>query len=153
MELMIWRHAEAVEKRDELPDLERMLSRRGQKQAARIGAWLAARLPGDTRVLCSPALRCQQTALALGRRTEICAQLAPDVQAADILEAAGWPGGRHPVLLVGHQPALGEVLARVLAIEGGHCAIDKGAVWWLRRGEVDGRAQIMLRTVQSPELV
>ena len=150
MDLILWRHAEAMEKHDGLPDVERALTRRGQKQAARMGAWLAARLPGDTHILCSPALRCQQTALGLARRFDVRAELGPDAAAGALLEAAGWPRAAHPVMLVGHQPALGEVVARLLAMQGGQCEIEKGAAWWLRADE--SGAQAVLRVVQPAEL-
>jgi phosphohistidine phosphatase len=153
MDLILWRHAEAEDQRDNLPDLERALTRRGQKQAARVGAWLSARLPDDTRILCSPALRCQQTVLGLGRRFDVRAELAPDAAAPAILETAGWPRAAHPVLVVGHQPTLGEVVARLLSIEGGQCEIQKGAVWWLRTQEGGGRAQAVLRAVQCAEMI
>jgi phosphohistidine phosphatase len=42
MDLILWRHAEAE---DGLPDLERRLTPRGQKHAARIAQWLLQRLP------------------------------------------------------------------------------------------------------------
>ncbi|RYF18561.1 MAG: histidine phosphatase family protein [Comamonadaceae bacterium] len=153
MDLIIWRHAEAVDKTDDLADLERALTRRGQKQASRVGAWLSARLPSDVRILCSPALRCQQTTLGLTRRFEVRPELGPDAGAAAILETCGWPRAAHPVLVVGHQPALGELVARLLDIEGGQCEIEKGAVWWLRKGEEGARAEAVLRTVQSPDLI
>jgi len=153
MDLILWRHAEAVDRREGLPELERALTRRGGKQAARIGAWLAARLPDDTRVLSSPALRCQQTVLGLGHRFDVREELGPDRDAGAILAAAGWPRAPHPVLVVGHQPALGAVMARLLAMEGGACDIDKGAVWWLRAREEDGRVRTVLRAVLGAELV
>lgn len=153
MELILWRHAEAVDKGDGIADLERALTRRGQKQAARMGAWLSARLPSDVRILCSPALRCQQTALGLARHFEVRPELDPGTGPVAILEATGWPRAAHPVLVVGHQPALGELVARLLSMEGGGCEIEKGAVWWLCKGEEGARAEAVLRTVQSPELV
>ncbi|MCC2675523.1 MAG: phosphohistidine phosphatase SixA, partial [Ramlibacter sp.] len=108
MDLIFWRHAEAEDEHDGLADLDRALTSRGEKQAARVGAWLDRRLPEGTRVLSSPALRCEQTALALGRKFKLRDSLAPGATPAQLLEAAQWPDSRHPVMLVGHQPALGE---------------------------------------------
>ena len=66
MDLILWRHAEAVPERDDLPDLERPLTSKGERHAARMADWLNHRLAHSTRILVSPALRCQQTAQALG---------------------------------------------------------------------------------------
>lgn len=153
MDLIFWRHAEAEDERDGLADLDRALTSRGEKQAARMGAWLDRNLPEGTRILCSPALRCEQTALALGRKFKLRDDLAPGATPAQLLAAAQWPDARHPVMLVGHQPVLGETLAQLLRMEAGNCAIRKGAVWWLRTRERDGAEQTLLWAVQSPETV
>jgi phosphohistidine phosphatase len=153
MDLILWRHAEAEDEREQRLDIDRPLTPRGEKQAARVGAWLDRHLPDGTRVLCSPALRCQQTALALGRKFKLREELAPGAGAQDLLEAAQWPQARHPVLVVGHQPVLGEVVAQLLRIAGGECTVRKGAVWWLRARERDGDEQAVIWAVQSPETV
>jgi len=153
MDLIFWRHAEAEDGHDGMADLDRPLTPRGEKQAARMGAWLDRHLLDGTRVLCSPALRCQQTALALGRKFKLRDELAPGTLPEGLLEAVQWPGARHPVLVVGHQPALGETIAQLLRMPDGNCAIRKGAVWWLRTRERDGHQQTLLWAVQSPETV
>ncbi|MGE4240413.1 SixA phosphatase family protein [Ramlibacter sp.] len=151
MDLILWRHAEAEEPGEGQGDLERALTPRGEKQAARVAAWLDRQLVDGTRVLCSPARRCEQTALALGRKYKVRDELAPDATVEDVLEAAQWPAARHPVLIVGHQPVLGETIARLLNVDGGSCALRKGAVWWLRTRERDGHEQTVVWAVQSPE--
>lgn len=67
MDLILWRHADADDWVEGCDDMERSLTPRGLKQAARMATWLDRQLPEGTRVLCSPARRCQQTATALGR--------------------------------------------------------------------------------------
>ena len=42
MDLILWRHAEAQEPEGDMTDLDRALTRRGDKQAARMAAWLEA---------------------------------------------------------------------------------------------------------------
>lgn len=153
MDLILWRHAEAEDEAEGLNDLERVLTPRGEKQAARIAAWLDRQLPDGTRVLSSPARRCEQTVLALGRKYKTRPQLAPDATVDALLEAAQWPSAKQPVLLVGHQPVLGETVARLLGIEGGNCPVRKGGVWWLRTRERDGQEQTVVWAVQSPESV
>ena len=153
MDLIFWRHAEAEDEREGLADIARPLTPKGEKQAARVGGWLDRHLPEGTRILCSPALRCQQTALALGRKFKLRDELAPGTSASGLLEAAQWPAARHAVMLVGHQPALGETLAQLLHLPNGNCVIRKGAVWWLRTRERDGHEQTLVWAVQSPETV
>lgn len=151
MDLILWRHAEAEERREGLAELDRALTSRGEKQAARVAAWLDRVLPEGARILCSPARRCEQTALALGRKYKVKGELAPDGTAQQLLEAAQWPDSRHPVVVVGHQPVLGEVLGGLLQVEGGHCPIRKGAVWWLRTREREGELQTLVVAVQPPD--
>jgi phosphohistidine phosphatase len=151
MELIFWRHAEAEDGREGLPDLERALTRRGVEQAARVAAWLEPLLPKDTRILCSPALRCEQTVAPLGRAYELREDLQPGAIPAALLDAAQWPVARQAVLIVGHQPVIGEALAQLLRIDGGSVPVRKGAVWWLRSRERDGDDQTVVWAVQSPE--
>ena len=151
MDLVIWRHAEAEDEAEGRDDLQRGLTKRGEKQAARVAQWLERQLPESARILCSPALRCEQTVLPLGRKYKVQAELAPGESAAKLLQAADWPRSRQPVLLVGHQPQLGEALARLLGFRQDNCPIRKGAVWWLRTRERDGQEQTVVVAVQSPD--
>jgi phosphohistidine phosphatase len=151
MDLIFWRHAEAEDEREGLADVDRALTPRGEKQAARIGAWLHRHLPADTRVLCSPALRCQQTALRLGRGYVLCEDLAQGTRPADLLRATEWPSAPHPVLIVGHQPALGQALAQLLRLQDDRCTVLKGAAWWLRQRAQAGGSETIVWAVRSPD--
>ena len=151
MDLIIWRHAEAHEAEPQEDDLQRALTPRGRKQAERMAVWLDAQLPQGTRVLSSPAVRAVQTVHALGRKYKVRDALSPGASVADVLETSGWPEARHPVLLVGHQPALGDVVAQLLGMPEHACAVRKGAVWWLRHRVREGQAQTVLLAVASPE--
>lgn len=153
MDLILWRHAEAEDEAEGMDDLQRALTSRGEKQAARVGAWLDRHLPEGTRVISSPAVRCEQTALALGRKFKTRAELAPGASVDDVLQAAQWPSAKQAVLVVGHQPVLGETLARLLAMEAANLSVRKGGVWWLRTRERDGHEQTLVWAVQSPETV
>ena len=113
MDLILWRHAQAE---DSLPDLERQLTPLGRKQAARMAAWLDRSLPSGCRILCSPAVRTRQTADALGRKYKVVPEIGPGADPQQVLAAAGWPDARGPVLLVGHQPWLGQVAALLLEL-------------------------------------
>jgi phosphohistidine phosphatase len=156
MDLILWRHAEA----EELPadvhdvsDLERSLTSRGEKQAARMAGWLDRQLPERARILVSPARRCEQTALALGRKYKVRAELGPDAPPSQLLELVQWPVNKLPILVVGHQPTLGQTIAQLLGLQETDCPVKKGALWWLRTREREGGLQTVVVTVQSPEVL
>jgi phosphohistidine phosphatase len=153
MDLILWRHAEALEAVEGGSDMERELTPRGEKQAARMAAWLDRQLPEGVRVLCSPARRTEQTVKALNRKYKLRAELSPDGSAEDLLTLVGWPRTRLPVLVVGHQPTLGQTLAKLLGLPEGELPVRKGAVWWLRSRERDGVLQTVVVTVQTPEIL
>ena len=153
MDLILWRHAEAHDAQEGEDDLLRTLTTRGEKQAARMAVWLDRQLPQGLRVLASPARRTEQTAQALGRKFKMRAELLPDSNPADLLELVRWPDGRGAVLVVGHQPMLGQTAAQLLGMQGHECTLRKGAVWWLRRRERLGVQQTVLLAALSPEFL
>lgn len=153
MDLVLWRHAEAQDAEDGSVDLTRALTPRGEKQAARMAGWLDRQLPEGTRIFVSPARRTEQTALALGRKFKLRDQIAPQGSVEQLLELVNWPDARGTTLVIGHQPVLGQTIARLLAIQGSGCAVKKGAVWWLRHRLRDGVSHTMLLSVQSPDVL
>lgn len=150
MDLILWRHAEAV---DGQPDLARELTPKGLKQAKAIAQWLSSRLPKQTRIIVSPAERAQQTAAALADDFHIDPQLAPGSPPTAVLAAAGWPEHRGAVVVVGHQPTLGMAAALLIAGEPMPWSIKKGAIWWLSHRVRGEQPQIVLRAVISPDLI
>jgi len=150
MDLILWRHAEAE---DGLPDLERRLTPRGQKHAARIAEWLLQRLPAKFAVLASPARRAQDTAQALGAPFRTVTALAPGAAVRDILGAADWPGRKSAVVVVGHQPDLGRVAALLVSGTEASWSVKKGGLWWLSDHVRDAGAQVVVRAVVAPDLI
>ena len=157
MDLILWRHAEAedLEETEEGcgADLSRRLTPKGERQALRMAAWLDRQLPEGVRVYCSPAVRTEQTVIALGRKYKARDELRPDGSVDELLQLVQWPEARQPALVVGHQPTLGRTVARLLDWREEDCSIRKGSVWWLRQRERDGRVQTVIVTVQTPELL
>lgn len=151
MDLILWRHAEAQPEAADLPDLQRPLTPKGERQAARMAEWLNQRLAETTRILVSPAVRTQQTAKALGRSFKTLQSIAPDASVEALLKAARWPDSSEPVLVVGHQPTLGLVAAHLLAGVEQEWPMKKAAVWWLRCRERTGHAQVIVQAVQSAD--
>ncbi|MHB8915142.1 MAG: SixA phosphatase family protein [Thiobacillus sp.] len=148
MELILWRHAEAD---DSSPDLARALTKKGRNQASRMADWLNPRLPQPVRILMSPALRTVQTAQALGRSCEEDAALAPGASVDTILTTAGWPDADGCVVIVGHQPTLGQVAVRLLTGQGGDIAVRKGGIWWFQSRVREDEVQVLLKAVVSPD--
>jgi len=150
MDLILWRHAEAEEGG---PDLERRLTSRGHKHAARVAKWLLQRLPSKCTVVASPARRARQTADALGMAYKVSEQLAPGASVADVLDAAGWPGRKRAVLLIGHQPTLGQVAGYLISGARTEWAIKKGGLWWLSNRVRNDESQVVVRAVVAPDLL
>jgi len=158
MDLILWRHADA-EDGDDAPreDLKRKLTPRGERQATRMALWLHQQMPDGVRILVSPAVRAQRTAARLERKFTTVEAIGPSATAKDLLSVSGWPEGRRTALLVGHQPALGELASLLLTGHEAPWTIRKGAVWWLRNRASDadrdgeGRTQTYVVCVQSPE--
>ena len=149
MELLLWRHAEAE---DGFPDALRRLTPRGEQQAQRMAAWIKTHAPKNLRIVASPANRCQQTAAALGLPFETDHRLSTAGNVDDLLAAAGWPNAsaHKAVLIVGHQPTLGRVAARLLSGQEAEWGVRKGTLWWFCVDLQKGKAS--LRASLAPEL-
>jgi phosphohistidine phosphatase len=153
MDLILWRHAEAEPVDDEGEDLQRNLTPRGERQAARMSKWLDRQLPEGVKIYCSPAPRCLQTVQTLGRKFKVRDELSPQCDHQDLLSLAQWPRAKMTVLIVGHQPALGLTIAQTLDVPVLQGAVRKGSVWWLRSKQRDEDIQTQLLTVQSPDML
>ena len=158
MDLILWRHADAEDEAGaSQDDMKRKLTARGERQATRMALWLHRQMPDGVRILVSPAVRAQRTASRLERKFTTLESIGPDATAKDLLAASGWPDGRRTVLLVGHQPALGELASLLLTGREAPWTIRKGAVWWLRNRasegarDGEGRTHSYVVCVQSPE--
>ena len=153
MDLVLWRHAEAEEGQDASDDMQRVLTSKGEKQAARIASWLDRQLPQGTRILASPARRTEQTVLVLGRKYKLTPELAPGASVQQLLELVQWPQAKGTVLVVGHQPTLGQTIAQLLGLAQSECPRRKGSVWWLRQRERQAGPRTVVVAVQSPEVL
>jgi phosphohistidine phosphatase len=134
--IVLWRHAEAEIADYELgeDDMSRMLTTKGERQAKRMASWLKLYLPKETTLLSSPADRSLQTAEALNYKIEINKALRPSANLQDILDAlASLESSQKNLLIVGHQPWLGQLVTRLTGFDGAELDIKKGATWWLRQ--------------------
>jgi len=150
MELILWRHAEAA---DGTPDHARELTTKGVKQAEKVAAFLRQHLPDEHRILVSPATRTRQTVAAFTDHFTLAPTIAPGAPAQAVLRAAHWPDAGGAVLVVGHQPTLGEVAAQLLGCNDFSLSIKKGALWWFNSREREGALQVTLRLVITPDFL
>ncbi|PKO44483.1 MAG: phosphohistidine phosphatase [Betaproteobacteria bacterium HGW-Betaproteobacteria-22] len=160
-QLIFWRHAEAEVESASGKDADRALTKRGRKDAENMAKWLAQYLPDDVEIWASPALRCQETASALQKRTGwvITASevLGIHSNCQQILDLLHQFTAEKTVVFVGHQPNLGLCIASLLKNSPHACAVKKGSVWWLRRPksatQSSSALQMVLYAVQQPALI
>jgi len=152
MQLILWRHAEAEDAHGK-DDMDRALTRKGHNQAARMAKWLKPRLQGEWRILVSPAKRALETVDPLGREFAVDDALRPGVPAKNVLRAAGWPSNDRNIVVVGHQPTLGEAASLIFLGEEGEAALRKGAIWWFETRGGHDKMNTVLKAVLTPDLV
>ena len=125
MELYLIRHGPA-EERDPArwpDDEDRPLTADGEEETGRAARGLARQMEAVDRIVTSPARRARRTAEILreqlGRPVRLAQwpELRPDSEAAPILARAAAEGGR--LVLVGHEPTLGELVSYALTGEAG----------------------------------
>ena len=150
MDLLLWRHAEAEDGED---DLRRRLTARGQKQARVMAKWIAAHQPKDMRIIVSPAVRTQQTAEALKLPFETLRKIGPEACVSELIAASGWPAASGSVLIVGHQPWIGECIHWLLNGAAAPLSVRKGAAWWMQSKGDGDEAHVIIRAVATPELL
>jgi phosphohistidine phosphatase len=150
MDLVLWRHADA---HDGSPDLARELTSKGQRQAADMAKWLKLHLPNGSEILVSPAARAQQTAQALTQKFKTVKEIEPGASYEAVLSAAGWPDHKGTVVVVGHQPTLGQTAAWLLSGEIAEWSMKKGAIWWLTHRVRGEHGETALRAAISPDLL
>jgi phosphohistidine phosphatase len=128
--LYIVRHADAGNPAEGIgPDAERPLSSKGVKQAARLAAALVAAGTNVGSLRTSPARRCTETcaviAAALETTATIDEHLANGPTAAHIAKLLS-RRGHDALLLVGHQPHLGNLIAELTGIAA--IPVEKGSM-------------------------
>jgi phosphohistidine phosphatase len=150
VDLILWRHAEAIEAEGPVPDADRELTARGLKHALEVAEWLRRQRLPKVSVLSSPARRALQTAETLGLPVKVKKQLGVGATTADLLGAADWPDHPGAIILVGHQPSLGRLAALLLAGTEADWTIKKAGIWWFSNRVRHDETQTILRAVHNP---
>jgi phosphohistidine phosphatase len=149
------RHAHAGDAlRWDGPDAARSLTRKGRRQAAALGAFLAAAGVRPGRIITSPKVRARETAdivgAALGLEPVLDDRLADacDLRELDALVAAA---GTRDVMIVGHDPYLSALLAELIGSSSQ--PMPKGAIATIDIERPLGPAQGTLRWFVPPRLL
>lgn len=133
MKVHFVRHAQAVERSAGLPDEHRNLSCRGRKRFRGIADCLKKTGIDPDLIITSPKIRAVQTAEILAETLRFNGELrispslstGPDFADLDALLRADQEAGE--IVIIGHEPALGEVIAKLLQLSV-PCVLSKGCV-------------------------
>jgi phosphohistidine phosphatase len=116
MDLYLVRHADAADGDRYREDAERPLTAEGRRQAQRVGEALLRQRVVPELIVSSPFVRAVQTAeriaVAVGyeRMIEVAGALEPGVGAKELFDRAV-QGSATSVMLVGHEPSMGNLLS------------------------------------------
>ena len=119
--LLLFRHAKAERSEPGMEDRARRLVEHGQKDAARVGAYMASHGLVPDRVMTSPAARTQETwkfAAPAFKRTPVATPVERlyDATPHDILGVIkGAPPAARSLLILGHNPGLHAVALLLVA--------------------------------------
>jgi phosphohistidine phosphatase len=136
------------------PDSVRPLSKRGRRQAQRLGAFLAEQGVGPDAVLSSPKVRARETAelvaKALGMRVTVDDRLAGGLD-LEAVEAIAADAGAGAPMLVGHDPDFTELLCELVAGRG--LEMKKGTLATIDIDGPTGPGAGVLRWLVPPSLL
>lgn len=158
--LIFWRHAEAEDApgsaQGDADDMARELTRQGRRDAALMAGWIKSHVPKPWAVVSSPAQRALRTAQQLNDYPELDDRLRPGAAVDGLLELVReHPRERGALVLVGHQPQLGQGVLRWLS--AGQCtqefSLRKAGVLWTVERLREAGLQRSLRAYLSPDLL
>jgi phosphohistidine phosphatase len=122
VDVFLIRHAEAIDETLELRDPVRHLTPAGRSQATSLGDRLRWHDCTPTHIWTSPLVRAVQTAelvatgLAAGVAIEVMPGLAPGESARTVLAALQALANDASVVVVGHEPGISGIAARLLGL-------------------------------------
>ena len=157
MNLFLFRHAEAEDRASSGKDADRVLTKKG-RESVRGVAELLGRIERIDAIWHSPMARAEETASIAAKEFSNAAMretpsLLPEAPPVLVLDEIS---GRRPgdVLLVGHQPHLGELLSLCVAgREGGSIPMRKASVARIRFAGSHASPPGKLIYLISPDLV
>jgi len=134
MKIILARHGSAEDKADSKEDADRVLTPEGREQADLLGRVVAGTIGNVDGLWTSPLVRALQTAGIASKHLKNKPTVEPDLAISGDLEQLCWKMHREALatlMLVGHQPDLGKLAARLLGFvsevslkKGGLCIIE-----------------------------
>jgi len=122
-----------------MTDAGRRLTKKGREEIAACAEWMAAGGLQFDRIAASPLDRAQETAAIVARtlkipeKMETWSVLVPGGDPDAVCREAGKYPDEYSVLLVGHEPLLSSLIARIIAGEtGAGIVMTKGALAKIR---------------------
>ncbi len=165
-QIILWRHADAapadIEHGED--DMQRNLTKKGVGQAKKMATWLTQQLSGQLSepsiLVSSPAERAIQTAEALKQKIIEAHALRPSANLQEVLKFLTDLETKNKdqiklgnsLIIVGHQPWLGQLVTHLTGFSGAEISIKKGAIWWLRLS-LNTPHKYKVFTVQTPALL
>ncbi len=134
MRIFLLRHGEAEPADSAERDEERALTDKGAKRLRKAGRGFRRLDIFPDRILSSPLKRALQTAeivadeLGFTGQIEAVEELAPSAEPEDLISVLRDMSDVNQILLVGHQPFLGELAAALIGAPGGRIALKKGGL-------------------------
>ena len=133
MKVHFIRHAQAMERLAGLPDEQRSLTCRGRKRFRKVSASLKKMAIDPDLILASPKIRAVQTAEILSETIHFHGEILISPDLADgpdlgIIEKIlqEWSNAGE-IVIIGHEPGLGRVIAELLRLDT-PCHLPKGGV-------------------------
>lgn len=133
MILYVVRHAEAVEESDTLQDQWRFLTEEGRSSAKKMSSSIAKYGPKTRLTITSPLTRAVQTAeimaeKACHKNVVVASELLlPGADTGNLITHLKGCRDARRVMLVGHEPQLGLLVAKLLGCEDNVISLKKGA--------------------------
>jgi phosphohistidine phosphatase len=160
--LILLRHAKAENGNAGLPDFERVLNDRGKKESQAVGTFLRKQNLALDLVLSSPAKRARETAELVLASADLSVELRYDQRIYEagpmrLLEVVSQvEEERSLVLLVGHNPAMEELLQLLTdraehMVTGALAKIDLKADQWSRALEEKGSLDWIVKPKELAE--
>ena len=152
MKLHIIRHAQAIARAPEIPDELRTVSCRGRRRFRQVAATLKKLEIDPDLIITSPKARALQTAEILAETinfsgdVQIATILGELCTATDLLQILPSLPSSDEIIIVGHEPDLGAIIAELLTISV-PCRLARGSSVTIKLSEKNGHLSAELMQV------